>query len=152
MSLSVSISLFQHLPFAQKLPAYAYLLVQHALVLEACSQEAEGQAGKASSADSAIRNADVIHARPAVAAPAPLVWNPVTPTTSAAQASAIREKLPAYAHLMVQCAIVFGTCRQEVEGWTRKASSPDSVIRRADVTYAQSNSCEVYRPSSPSSW
>ena len=122
MSLSVSISLFQHLPFAQKLPAYAYFLVQHALVLEACSQEAEGQAGKASSADSAIRNADVIHARPAVVAPAPLVWNPVTPTTSAAQASAIREKLPAHAHLMVQRALVLGTCSQEVEGWAGKAS------------------------------
>jgi hypothetical protein len=43
-----------------------------------------------------IRNADVIHARPAVAIPAPLVWKPVLPTTSATQASAICQMLPAY--------------------------------------------------------
>ena len=45
----------KYLPFAQKLPAYANLPVQRALVLGACSQEAEGRAGKASSPDSAIR-------------------------------------------------------------------------------------------------
>jgi len=39
------------------------LLVQRALVLGACSQEAEGRAGKARSPDSVIRMADVMHAQ-----------------------------------------------------------------------------------------
>jgi len=36
--------LHKHLPFAQKLPAYAHLLVQRALVMGACSQEAKERA------------------------------------------------------------------------------------------------------------
>jgi len=39
------------------------LLVQRALVLGACSQEAEGRAGKARSPDLVIRMADVMHAQ-----------------------------------------------------------------------------------------
>jgi len=39
----------------EKPAAYAPLLLQRALVLGACSQEAEGRAGKASSSDSTIR-------------------------------------------------------------------------------------------------
>jgi len=39
----------------EKPAAYAPLLVQRALVLGVCSQEAEGRAGKASSPDSVIR-------------------------------------------------------------------------------------------------
>jgi len=37
--------LHKHLPFAQKLSAYIHLLVQRALVMGACSQEAKQQAG-----------------------------------------------------------------------------------------------------------
>ena len=47
-------ALDKNLPFAQKLSVYAPLLVQRALVLGACSQEAEGLAGKARSPDSTI--------------------------------------------------------------------------------------------------
>jgi len=82
-------ALHKHLPFAQKLPAHAPLLVQRALVFGACSQEVEGRAWKASSLDSAIRRVDVMHAQPAVATPAPFVWKPVSQTNSAVQASAI---------------------------------------------------------------
>ena len=73
--------------------AYAPLLVQRAQALGACSQEVEGRAGKANSPDSAIRRADVVHAQPAVAAPAPSVWKPVSPTSSTAQASVIRAEV-----------------------------------------------------------
>jgi len=54
----------------------------------------EARAGKANSPDSAsISGADVVQAPPAVAAPAPSVWKPVSPTSSAAQASAIRAEV-----------------------------------------------------------
>ena len=36
--------LHKHLPFAQKLPVYAHLLVQRALVMGACNQEAKERA------------------------------------------------------------------------------------------------------------
>jgi len=39
-------ALYKHLTFAQKLTGYAPHLVQRALVMGACSQEAEGRAGK----------------------------------------------------------------------------------------------------------
>jgi len=68
--------------------------VQRALALGACGQEAEAQAGKASSSDSASIDAvDVVQAPLAVADPAPSVWKPVSPTSSAAQASAIRAEV-----------------------------------------------------------
>jgi len=87
---SPTTALDKPLSFAQKLPAYAPLLVQRALALGACSQEAEGRAGKASSPDSAILRADVMYAPPAVAVLAPFVWKPVSPTSSAGQAFAFR--------------------------------------------------------------
>jgi len=59
----------------------------------ACSQEAEGRAGKASSADSAIRRVGVMHVPPAVAILAPFVWKPVSPTSSTAQASNFRAQV-----------------------------------------------------------
>jgi len=77
----------------EKPAAYATLLVQRALALGACSQEAEGQAGKASSPDSAIRMADVMQAKPAGPAPAPFVWKPVSQMSSPGQAYAIRAEV-----------------------------------------------------------
>jgi len=59
------------------------------------------------------------------------------------------EKPAAYATLLVQRALALGACSQEAEGQAGKASSPDSAIRSADVMHAQSNSCEVCRPSIP---
>jgi len=74
--------------------AYAPVLVQRALALGACSPEAEARAGKASSSNSSsIKGVDVVQAPPAVADPAPSVWKPVSPTSSAAQASAIRAEV-----------------------------------------------------------
>ena len=68
--------------------------MQHALELVAFSQEAEEQAGKPSSPHSVnIRGPDVLQAPLAVATPAPSVWKPVLPTSSAKQASAIRAEV-----------------------------------------------------------
>jgi len=68
----------------EKPAAYAPLLVQRALVLGACSQEAEGRAGKARSPDSVIRMADVMHAQLVVGD---------TGFHTAVQASAFRSKV-----------------------------------------------------------
>ena len=69
------------------------LLVQRALVLGACSQEADGRVGKASSLDLAIRRVHVMHVQPAVSAPAPFLWTPVSRMNSAEQAFVIRAEV-----------------------------------------------------------
>jgi len=106
----------ENLPFAQKLPAYAPLLVQRALALGACSQEAEGQAGKASSADSAICE------KTSYISNQPLPSLFLSFGSQSWQRAALykhlsfAQKLPAYTLHLVQRALVMGACRQEAEG------------------------------------
>jgi len=148
----VPILMYKHLAFNQKLPAYDPLLVQRALVLGACSQDEEGWAGKASSPDSVIRMTNIMHAPPAV------VSLLLSYGSQCRQRAALHKHLPFAQKLsaddppLVQRAQELGACSQEEEGQAGKARSPDSTIRRVDVIHAQSDSCEVYRPSSPSSW
>ena len=136
----------------KKPAAYAPLLVQRALALGACNQEVEGRAGKAIPPDSVIREqTSCTRNRPLP----PLLFSY---GSQCRQRAALHkhlpfaQKLPAYAPLLLQRALVLGACRQGAEERARKASSPDSAIRRADVMHAQANSCEVYRASSSSSW
>jgi len=81
------------------------------------AEAAEGRAGKASSPDLDMRGADEMHAQPAVAAPAPSVWKPVSPMSIAAQASASRAEV--------------------AEGRAGKARSPDLVMRKTNKMHAQ---------------
>jgi len=166
--------------------------VQRALVLGACSQEAEGRAGKARSPDSVIRMADVMHAqlvvgdtgfhttvqasafrskvasiRPPSGAtrtsigglqsrsgrtgreselsrlghsydrrhvratcrcvPAPFVWKPVSPTSSAGQASAFRAEV-------VSIRPPSGTTRTSIGGLQSRSGRTDreSTLSRLD--------------------
>jgi len=147
-----SILVYKHLPFAQMLLAYAPLLVQRALALGTCSQEAEGRAGKANSPDSVIRRVDVMHTPPAVASLLLSYGSQCRQRAALDKNLPFAQKLSAYAPLLVQRALVLGACSQEAEGRAGKARSPDSTMRRVDVMDAQSNSCEVYRASSPSLW
>jgi len=95
--------------------AYAPVLVQHAISLGACSQEAEGRAGKASFPDSAIcEQTSCMSKRP-------------LPSLFLSYGSQCRQraelhkhlpfahKLPAYAHLLVRRALVMGPCNQEAK-------------------------------------
>jgi len=77
----------------------------------------EGRAGKARSSDLDMRGVNEMHAQPAVATPAPSVWKPVSPTSSAAQASASRAEV--------------------AEGRAGKARSPDLAIRKTNEMHAQ---------------
>ena len=112
-------ALHKYLPFAQKLPAYAPLLVQHALVLGDCRQEVEGLAGK-----------ETLQTRSLAAPTFPRIRTEVVSIRPPSGTTRAR----------------LGACSQEEEGHARKTLSPASVIRGAEVMYTQSNSCEVYSP------
>ena len=56
-----------------------------------------------------------MHEQTAVVVPVPFVWKPVSPTTELHKHLSFAQKLPAYAHLLVQRALVMGACNQEVK-------------------------------------
>jgi len=94
---------------------YAPLLVQHALSLGVCSQEAEGLAGNASFLDSAICEQTSCMSKQ----PLPSLF--LSYGSQCRQRAELHKhlpfahKLPAYAHLLVQRALVMGPCNQEAK-------------------------------------
>jgi len=95
--------------------AYAPLLVQHALSLGACSQEAEGRAGKASFSDSAICEQTSCMSKQ------PLLSLFLSYGSQCRQRAELHkhlpfaQKLPVCANLLVQRALVMGACNQEAK-------------------------------------
>ena len=95
--------------------AHAPLLVQRALALGACSQEAEARAGKASFPDSAICEQTSCMSKQ----PLPSLF--LSYGSQCSQRAELHKHLPfaqklsAYAHLLVQRALVMGTCNQETK-------------------------------------
>jgi len=93
--------------------AYAPLLVQRALALGACSQEAEARARKASFPDSAICEQTSCMSK----RPLPSLF--LSYGSQCLQRAELHkhlpfaQKLPPYAHLLVQRALVMGVCSQE---------------------------------------
>jgi len=99
----------------EKPSTYAPFLVQRALALGACSQEAEGQARKANSADSAICEKKSCMSN----RPLPSLF--LSYGSQCHQQAELHkhlpftQKLPAYTHLLVQRALVMGACSQEAK-------------------------------------
>jgi len=93
--------------------AYDHLLVQRALVLGTCSQEAEGHAGKASSPDSAIREQTSCMRNWLLQSLLLSYGSQCRQRAALHKHLTFAQYLQAYAPLLVQRALALGACSQE---------------------------------------
>jgi len=126
----------------EKPAAYSFFLVQRALQLGACSQEAEGQAGTASSADFICEKTSCISNQPFPSlflSFGSQCWQRTVLYKHLSESFA--QKLTVYAPHLVQRALVRGACSQEAEGRAGKFShsrrscqhTPPLLVQRALV-------------------
>jgi len=113
----------------EKPAAYAPLLVQRALALGACSQEVEGQAGKASSPDSVIREQTSYMRH----WPLPTLF--LSYGSQCHQQPALykdlsfAQKLPTYAPLLVQRALALGPASKNPKNEPKSSSADLDMLR-----------------------
>ena len=99
----------------EKPAAYAPFLVQRARALGACSQEAEGLAGKANFPESVICEQMSCISNQPLPSLFLLYGRFCHQRAELHKHVPFAQKLPAYVHLLVQRALVMGACSQEVK-------------------------------------